>query len=97
VAGTAFSERFQREAEAIAALSIPTSATLFDVGPDYLVMELVEGPTLARPCGGAASGSRASSASRGRSSMRSRRRTRKHIVHRDLKAARTSRCGPTGW
>ena len=43
---TAFSDRFQREAEAIAALSHPNICTLFDVGPDYLVMELVEGPTL---------------------------------------------------
>ena len=44
---TAFTDRFQREAEAIAALSHPNVCTLFDVGPDYLVMELVEGPTLA--------------------------------------------------
>jgi Tol biopolymer transport system component len=44
---TAFTDRFQREAEAIAALSHPNVCTLFDVGPNYLVMELVEGPTLA--------------------------------------------------
>ena len=47
-----FSERFGREAEAIAALNHPNICTLFDVGsapdvPSYLVMELVEGPTLA--------------------------------------------------
>jgi serine/threonine-protein kinase len=41
-----FSERFEREAHAIASLSHPNICTLFDVGPDYLVMELVEGPTL---------------------------------------------------
>jgi Tol biopolymer transport system component len=44
---TDFTDRFQREAEAIAALSHPNVCTLFDVGPNYLVMELVEGPTLA--------------------------------------------------
>ena len=47
-----FSERFEREARAIAALNHPNICTLFDVGsapdvPSYLVMELVEGPTLA--------------------------------------------------
>jgi serine/threonine protein kinase/Tol biopolymer transport system component len=38
-----FSDRFQREARAIAALNHPNIATLYDVGPDYLVMEYVEG------------------------------------------------------
>src|SRR5262245_59643061 len=42
-----FSERFEREARAIAALNHPNVCTLYDVGPDYLVMELVDGPTLA--------------------------------------------------
>ena len=42
-----FTERFEREARAIAALNHPNICTLFDVGPDHLVMELVEGPTLA--------------------------------------------------
>jgi Tol biopolymer transport system component len=42
-----FSERFGREARAIAALNHPNICTLYDVGPDYLVMELVEGETLA--------------------------------------------------
>ncbi len=42
-----FSERFEREARAVAALNHPNICTLYDVGPDYLVMELVEGPTLA--------------------------------------------------
>ena len=41
-----FSERFEREARAIAALNHPNICTLFDVGPNYLVMELVDGPTL---------------------------------------------------
>jgi serine/threonine-protein kinase len=39
--------RFQREARALAALSHPHICALYDVGPHYLVMELIEGPTLA--------------------------------------------------
>lgn len=38
-----FSERFAREARAIAALNHPNVCTLYDIGPDYLVMELIEG------------------------------------------------------
>jgi serine/threonine protein kinase/Tol biopolymer transport system component len=42
-----FPERFAREARTIASLSHPNICTVHDVGPDYLVMELIEGPTLA--------------------------------------------------
>ena len=42
-----FSERFEREARAIAALNHSNICHLYDIGPDYLVMEMVEGPTLA--------------------------------------------------
>ena len=42
-----FSDRFEREARAISALNHPNVCTLYDVGPNYLVMELVEGETLA--------------------------------------------------
>ncbi|MDE3164905.1 MAG: serine/threonine protein kinase, partial [Acidobacteriota bacterium] len=38
-----FGARFQREARAISALNHPNICTLYDVGPNYLVMELVEG------------------------------------------------------
>jgi Tol biopolymer transport system component/tRNA A-37 threonylcarbamoyl transferase component Bud32 len=41
-----FTDRFEREARAIAALNHPNICTLHDIGPNYLVMELVEGPTL---------------------------------------------------
>ena len=41
-----FGERFEREARAVAALNHSNICTLHDVGPNYLVMELVEGLTL---------------------------------------------------
>ena len=44
-----FSDRFLREARAISALNHPNICTLYDIGPDYLVMELVEGANLAGP------------------------------------------------
>src|SRR5215510_874322 len=47
VSAERFSERFEREARAVAALNHPNTCHLYDVGPNYLVMELVEGPTLA--------------------------------------------------
>jgi serine/threonine protein kinase len=41
-----FNERFDREVRAVAALNHPNISTLYDVGPNYLVMELIEGATL---------------------------------------------------
>ena len=38
-----FNERFDREIRAVAALNHPNICTLYDVGPNYLVMELIEG------------------------------------------------------
>src|SRR5580700_6969384 len=42
-----FSARFEREARAISSLNHPNICTLHDVGPNYFVMELVEGETVA--------------------------------------------------
>ena len=41
-----FSERFEREARAIAGLNHTHICTLHDVGPNYLVMEYIEGSRL---------------------------------------------------
>lgn len=46
-----FSERFEREARASAALNHPNICSLYDVGPDYLVMEFVDGAPI-RPAQG---------------------------------------------
>jgi eukaryotic-like serine/threonine-protein kinase len=42
-----FTTRFEREARAISSLNHPNICTLYDIGPNYLVMELVEGETIA--------------------------------------------------
>src|SRR5580692_12516884 len=42
-----FDERFQREARVIASLNHRHICSLYDVGPNYLVMELLQGETLA--------------------------------------------------
>src|ERR1700676_2141320 len=44
-----FSERFEQEARAVAALNHPHICQLYDVGPNYLVMEYVEGAALKGP------------------------------------------------
>ena len=46
VAAARFSERFDREVRAVASLNHPNICTVHDVGPNYLVMELVDGETL---------------------------------------------------
>src|SRR6476646_6644155 len=51
VSAERFSERFDREARAIAALNHPNICAVYDVGPNYLVMELIDGPTLAARIG----------------------------------------------
>lgn len=46
VSNEQFSERFEREAHAVAALNHSHVCTLHDVGPNYLVMEYIEGTPL---------------------------------------------------
>jgi len=46
---TEFSERFEREAHAVAALNHPNICQLYDVGPNYLVMEFIKGAPIAAP------------------------------------------------
>ena len=47
VSAELFNERFEREAKLIASLNHHNICSLFDVGPNFLVMELIDGPTLA--------------------------------------------------
>jgi serine/threonine protein kinase len=47
VSAERFSDRFKREVHAVAALNHPNICHVYDTGSNYLVMELVEGPTLA--------------------------------------------------
>src|SRR5271163_4751742 len=44
-----FTDRFEREARAIAALNHPNICTLYDIGPNYLVMEYIEGAPIHGP------------------------------------------------
>jgi eukaryotic-like serine/threonine-protein kinase len=43
------SERFKQEARTIAALNHPYICQLFEIGPDYLMLEYVEGKPLSSP------------------------------------------------
>src|SRR6267143_1832123 len=47
VSAEQFSDRFECEVHAVAALNHPNICHIYDVGPNYLVMEFVEGSTLA--------------------------------------------------
>ena len=82
VSAVQFNERFDREVRAVAALNHPNICHLYDVGPNYLVMELVEGESPKGPC---------QKSSRSIMPVRSRRLLEeahgKGIVHRDLKPA----------
>src|SRR5260370_34397677 len=49
IASGQFSERFEGEAGSVAALNHPHICTLFDVGPNYLVMEYIEGKPVTGP------------------------------------------------
>ena len=49
VSAEQFGDRFEHEARAIAQLNHPHICQLYDVGPNYLVMELVDGTPLKGP------------------------------------------------
>jgi len=49
VSAAQFGERFEREAQAIAALNHPNICTLYDIGPNYLVLEFIDGTPLNGP------------------------------------------------
>jgi predicted Ser/Thr protein kinase len=49
VSRAGFTGRFRREARAVAALNHPNICTLYDLGPNYLVMEYVEGTPIKGP------------------------------------------------
>jgi serine/threonine-protein kinase len=73
-------ERFRREARAIAALNHPHICQLYDVGPDYLVMEYVDGQPLKGPMPAADALRLAAQIANALAEAH-----RKGVVHRDLK------------
>ena len=75
-------QRFEREARAIAALNHPHICQIYEVGPDYLVMELVEGQPLKGPIAGMEAMRLAGQIADALDAAH-----RKGITHRDLKPA----------
>lgn len=75
-------DRFAQEARAIAALSHPHICQIFDIGPDYLVLEYIEGHPLA---GGLPAEDAVRFATQIAEALDAAHR--KGIVHRDLKPA----------
>jgi serine/threonine-protein kinase len=72
--------RFEREARAIAALNHPNICQIYDVGPDYLVMEYIEGSP---PVGPLPAGDALKLALQIATALEEAHD--KHILHRDLK------------
>ena len=77
-----FSARFEQEARAIAALNHPHICQIFDIGPDYLVLEYIEGHPLK---GGGDVGDAVRVAMQIAEALDAAHR--KGVVHRDLKPA----------
>ncbi|MEA2541259.1 MAG: eukaryotic-like serine/threonine-protein kinase, partial [Acidobacteriaceae bacterium] len=86
VSAAQFSERFEREAKAIAALNHPNICQIYDIGPNYLVMEYVDGlPIVARGQASIPQDKALRLAIQIASAMEAAHA--KGIVHRDLKPA----------
>jgi Tol biopolymer transport system component len=84
VAKAEFSERFEREARAVAALNHPRICQLYDVGPNYLVFEYVEGQVPKGPLPLETALAYASQICEALDAAHARK-----IIHRDLKPANT--------
>jgi hypothetical protein len=80
-----FSARFEREARAISSLNHPNICTLHDVGSNYLVMELVEGETIAAQLKSGALSVRTALLYASQIAAALAEAHGKGIVHRDLK------------
>jgi len=86
VSAAQFSARFEREAKAIAALNHPNICQIYDIGPNYLVMEYVDGlPIVARGQEPIPQDKALRLATQVASAMEAAHA--KGIVHRDLKPA----------
>jgi eukaryotic-like serine/threonine-protein kinase len=82
ISRTEFDERFEREAKACAALNHPHICQIYDVGPNYLVMEYLEGAPLKGPLPEAAVLKLAAQIAEALEAAHAR-----GITHRDLKPA----------
>jgi serine/threonine protein kinase len=77
-----FTERFEREARAVAALNHPHICQIYDVGPNYLVMEFIDGAPINGPLPVEQAGEYASQILDALEAAH-----KKGIIHRDLKPA----------
>src|SRR5580704_13937383 len=87
-----FSERFDREVRAVAALSHPNICAIYDVGPNYYVMELVDGPTLEDRIAQGPIALKEALEIAGQMAAALEAAHAKGIVHRDLKPANIKLC-----
>ena len=83
--------RFEREAKVPAALNHPNIAAIYGVEDRAIVMELVEGPTLADRIAAGAMPVEECLKIATQIAGRPRSRSRKRVVHRDLKPANVVR------